>query len=471
MKKYTILGVLVALLALSAPSLAATAIDFSGYLKVFHANHDNYLRSADSAGRDSESYFINKFQLNVDIMPTDDISIHWVMRSIWPERWGRFAAGNGGGPGTSLYTRSLHARIAQPWGTVYIGRVADNLPGNVGGLYNLGYRRTWGSEFLYGSNVFDLSAPVDSVAYDKDFDNGFGLIVFYSKDAIDPRTGSSVAPMQRRDHAKDHFGVEPRYQWDGGGVALGIEYVRDMTRTAKAGALLANDATADSDYAVFVNPAVTHAWGPFSLSFEGKVGFGRTSFRDDLDPSRSARVRRKGLGLYLDANYDYGAGDVSLLGFYADGTGRNDKSSHGLVGLGDFSPFLVAFNRQGFGNGTWANSNNGWIGSSVPNAGDRGNDEINNIWGAGLLGNHSLNDAIRLNYGIGAFRLVNQTYANQSKNLGLELDAGATFQIIDNLSFETQFGYLFNGDAYKVPASSKDPKNTFSWMNVMAITF
>jgi hypothetical protein len=479
MKKIAFLVILVLFVAWSIPSLAASAIDFSGYLKVFHANHDNYTRSATSAGRDSESYFINKFQLNVDIRPTDDISIRWVMRTIWSQRWGAFAAGAGGGPATtSLYTRSLHARISQPWGTVYIGRVADNLPGNVGGLYNLGYRRTWGSEFLYGSNVFDLSAPVDSVAYDKTFDNGFGFIVFYSKDAIDPNTGnaaSSVAPpvtRQRKDQDTDHFGIEPRYSWDGGGVALGLEYVRNMNRTIAANFFTGVGAgTANSDYAFFINPAVTQDWGPFSLSFEGKIGFGRTSYRGDVDPTQTGRINRKGLGLYLDANYNYGAGNISLLGFYADGTDINDRSSHSLVSLGDFSPFLVAFNRQGFGNGTWSSGVNGWIGSSVAGSGARENNNLNNIWGVGLLGNHAINDDIRLNYGIGTFRLVSETYTNQSKNLGFEIDLGAVFQVIDNLSFETQFGYAFNGDAYKIAVDALKPKDTFSWLNVLAITF
>jgi hypothetical protein len=36
---------------------------------------------------------------------------------------------------------------------------------------------------------------------------------------------------------------------------------------------------------------------------------------------------------------------------------------------------------------------------------------------------------------------------NRSEALGVEIDLGAAFQILDNLSFEAQFGYMFNGGA------------------------
>jgi hypothetical protein len=86
---------------------------------------------------------------------------------------------------------------------------------------------------------------------------------------------------------------------------------------------------------------------------------------------------------------------------------------------------------------------------------------LTNLWGLALLGNHAINGDIRINYGIGYFRLVFlpaqgydangnvRTYPNRSKSLGVEVDLGATFQILDNLSFETKFGYMFNGSAYR----------------------
>jgi hypothetical protein len=104
---------------------------------------------------------------------------------------------------------------------------------------------------------------------------------------------------------------------------------------------------------------------------------------------------------------------------------------------------------------------------------------MGNHWGIGLLGNHAINDDIKLNYGIGYFRLVESWHNNingfrQSKDLGFEIDLGATFQILDNLSFETQFGYMFNGSAYDGWNNNgvwSNAKDTFAWANVLAVTF
>jgi hypothetical protein len=476
MRKITVLAALAMLLALAVPAMAESPVTFNGYLRVYHADLVNFTRADNGDAQDSDNFFANKFQLTVDIKPTEDVSVRWVMRTVYPARWGEYGAGVGGGTtATGVYTRSLHAMVRQPWGTLYIGRIADNLPSNVGGLYSLGYRRAWG-EFAYTSNIFDLSAPVDAVAYDKTFDNGFGFAAYYAKDAI----GSPIplnAATQKKDEDKDEFGVEPRYKWDTGGVALGIAYVRDM-----------RGANVDKDYAIFINPAFTQAWGPFSLSFEGKIGWGKRSFDTPAAPD----AKTAGLGLFLDANYDYGSGDVSLVAFYADGTSVDDNKTHNLVDLGDFSPFLVAMGvKKGLGLGTWGGSgNNGsfgmigyqrgapgplvgnpnYVGSINPGGNRTPDAPLVNLWGIGLLGHQSITDGIRLNYGVGTFRMVN-AFQGQSKNLGFEVDLGATFNLIDNLSFDSQFGYLWNGDAYKVGLDIDDPKGTYAWINTLIVTF
>jgi hypothetical protein len=480
MKKITVLAALAMLLALAVPA-NATDIKFSGYLKVFHENDVNYLRSTTSNGQDSDSFFTNKLQVTVDIIPTEDISIRWVMRSVNNVRWGAIGIGGGGPDTTGIFTRSLHARVAQPWGTLYIGRVADNLPGNAGGLFSLGYRRTFGAEYLNASNIFDISNPLDSVVYEKDFDNGFGLVAYYGKYTIPPvLPPAPPTNINLKDQDKDIFGIEPRFKWDGGGAALGIEYHRDMTPIYGLPA-------PEKNYAFFINPAITQAWGPFSVSFEAKLGFGKSTFRPGSGLPDD-HLKAKGLGLFLDATYTYDSGNVSLLSFYVDGNSLDDLNAanpklNNLVGVGDFYPYLVAFQAGAFGVGYFANAANmGYIGTGVSTAyvppppanrpfPNTGPNSVTNVWSIGLLGNHRFNSDVRINYGVGFFRLVNQTYVNQSKNLGVEFDVGAVFQILDNLSFESQFGYLVNGAAYKTFVGADKPKGTYSWANVLAVTF
>ncbi|MDR1109744.1 MAG: porin [Deltaproteobacteria bacterium] len=513
MRKLVLFCLALALAAASVPAMAQSKIDFSGYVKIFHQNLDNFNRAANN-NSDTDSFFENKLQINLEIQPNDDISIFWTMRTVNYARWGEFAAGVGGAPAaTGLFTRWLYAEVRQPWGTVQIGRLADGLGSNAGGLASLGYTPGWGSEFTYVM-PFDIDGPTDSVVYSYDFGNGFVLAAFYAKDNLD-RLYVRPNPNSRKDSDRDRFGIEPRYQWDTGGASLGLVYIRDKSFDVQFDI----DNTPAFDWRAFsphstwelqINPAFVQSWGPFSIHFEGVAGFGKTTFRsvDAVGPNNTfleTEIKNNGLGLYLDASYNYGAGDVTLMSWYVDGTSYSDLDKdrptlHSSVSLGDFAPFLVAYNGVTLGTGIWTNSLPGDprftsiptnLGISDPggNALDFG---LTNHWGLALLGNHAINDDIRLNYGIGYFRLVSlpaigfdangnvRTYPNRSKSLGVEVDLGATFQILDNLSFETKFGYMFNGSAYRNsgydPGTDaawygQKPKDTFAWANVLAVTF
>jgi hypothetical protein len=529
MRKLVLFCLALALAATSVPAMAQSKIDFSGYLKVFHENLHNFSRTGVNNNRDNDSFFENKLQVNLEIQPNDDISIFWTFRSMNYARWGAVPAGSGGSPAgpADFFTRWLYAEVRQPWGTLQIGRLADGLGSNAGGLASLGYTPGWGSEFLYVM-PFDIDGPTDSIVYSYDFGNGFVLAAFYAKDNIDQFAGNPAlipgfdittnpanllhvapTPRQRKDADRDRFGIEPRYQWDTGGVSLGVVYIRDKGYDSQwesdpptVPATWLGESVKDA-WEININPAVTQSWGPFSIHFEGVVAFGKYKIQEwQINPLTGTfdefEFKNNGLGLYLDASYNYGAGDITLMSWFADGTSfedtnRDNVTLHSSVGMGDFAPFLVAYNGITLGTGTWTNSVADGFG--LNNFGgdvgyfDAGN---TNHWGIGLLGNHSINDDIKLNYGLGYFRLVSLPFdtsavldnrANRSKSLGFEIDLGATFQILDNLSFETQFGYMFNGSAYRASSYVADgaggvvavygpkPKDTFAWANVLAVTF
>jgi hypothetical protein len=483
MRKLLLLVLAVVLGMTAMPALAQTQIEFDGHLKVYHENLVNYDRATDADSRDSDSLFYNQLQLNVRVKPTEDITLHWTMRTIDENfyRWGRYAAGVGGGVGaTSVFTRWLYAEVNQPWGTILVGRLADGLPNNAGGLASLGYGPTWGPEGITYVSPFDINGPTDGIAYNHDFDNGFGLAVYYAKDEADPFVGTAAATgwpveVQTKDADRDRIGIEPRYQWDTGGVSLGLAYVRDRRPgidTDAAGNYNEFYSTERNDV-FLINPAFAQSWGPFSIHFEGQIAFGKWKGREyDLVNNTYGRLedeKVRGLGLYLDFVYNYGAGDITLMSWISGGSSYDDDDTFkNAVVMGDFAPFLVAYNSVTLGAGTWSRS--------LPVDDDV---EMTNHWGIGLLGNHSITDDISLNYGVGFFRLVAQDYRNQSKNLGWEIDLGASFQLLDNLSFETKFGYMFNGDAWKgyggpanAPNIDRDsPKDTFDWVNVLAVTF
>jgi hypothetical protein len=289
-----------------------------------------------------------------------------------------------------------------------------------------------------------------------------------------------------KDADRDRFGIEPRYQWDDGGISLGIAYIRDKSWDLE---INVEDITLNyPDWRTFspkkawqlnINPAFVQNWGPFSIHFEGAVAFGKATYRS-IDRIANEFVEQdfkiNGLGLYLDAAYNYGAGDITLMSWYADGTSYNDLNKdtptlHSAVSMGNFYPFLVAYNSLALGAGYESNLlTDGYSGISgndqLIGVRNDGGTDLNfantNHWAVAIMGNHAFTDDISINYGIGYFRLVSlPPFAlaangdvihspNTSKSLGVEIDLGATFQILDNLSFSSKFGYMFNGSAYKV---------------------
>ncbi|MDR1165933.1 MAG: hypothetical protein LBO66_08730 [Deltaproteobacteria bacterium] len=498
MKKLSALALAAILAAMAIPAFAASPVEFKGYLKVFHESLSNFTKSDNAGfggrvpgfGLDRDNFFENKFQIAITFRPNDQVSVFWQLRGPNYQRWGNVVDGRAA---FNIYTRALYGEAIFPWGTLRAGRIVNGLAGTGNGLTTLGYTPYWGSEFLY-AKPFDGPSPVDSLTYTNKWDNGFGLAAYYVKQNSYYGVGAGNYPSNSfafptyyfKDNDNDIFGIEGSYEWEGGGGVLGVSYQRDMTNPS-----------VDSSYAIFLNPALVQAWGPFAIHFEGKIGWGSQTISRDfssIGPTADNKFKSNGLGLYLDGVYSYETGDIAFASFYVSGTGFNGdgtvkRERRDLVSLGDFAPFLVAFNRVTLGNGVFTNNIRPI--SVLGTADDRfrantSNNGLDNVWGLSLLGNHAITPEIKLNYGLGFFRLVEpgwQAAAGSDlngrtvgeKDLGWEIDLGATFKILDNLTFETQFGYMFNGGAFDIPLANGDgwnsAKDSFAWANVLAFTF
>jgi hypothetical protein len=500
MKKILALVLGTMLLTISISALASSPIEFEGYVKVYHETLSNFSRGPQHGGTkldgfiDRDNFFENKLQISVIFRPQDNVSIFWQFRGPNYQRWGVTGAATPGGLSdrdvVNLFTRALYGEIVFPWGTIRGGRVVEGVPGMTSGLASLGYSPSWGSEFLY-LNPFDAGNPADTLIYTNNWDNGFGLALYYAKDISYWGEDTQNYPIQNnsfleggyKDNDLDVFGIEASYSWETGGLSLGLAYSRDMS-----------DPRTEKYYAIQINPAILQAWGPFAIHFEALFGWGKQTLNRhfaELNNDEDNELLSGGFGFYIDGVYTYESGDLTLAAWLSSGTDlerrsdgsyREARRRHILANLGDFAPFLVAYNGVTLGNG-YASNSLGWFGYDDDYLPINIPDNLTNHWAIAFLGNHEITPEIKLNYGIGYFRLVNPNYAVnvnekwvlQSKDLGWELDMGATFQILESVSFETQFGYFFNGSAFDYYDQGqriwRSARDTFAWANVLAFNF
>ena len=233
-----------------------------------------------------------------------------------------------------------------------------------------------------------------------------------------------------------------------------------------------------------------------------------------------------------------------------DPTRYNRQKNRALVDMNDnFYPFVVAYaaeNRDGGrdgrysgqaingGNAIWW-ANTGMVAQMTNFYNSHTNEVLHlpnsiqtaahsngqaNHWAVSIHGNHSFTQEISLSYAFGYLGLVNPSYSvgtyfvsdgsqqlaptdikggswishrTQSKDLGWEVDLGLRVQLLDNLSFATTFGYMFNGDAYKsltgfkaLPTRTagahatndqdyeaiwRKPGDTYTWINTLNFDF
>jgi hypothetical protein len=497
MRNLIILALSLGLVMASGQAFAESKIKFSGFYKVYHENNVNFLRSSDSDHRDAESYFWHRLQLTIDFTPNEDVNVRWVLRGPNAVRWGQVPYGDATGANVAgrpldVYTRAIYATINSDYGKLVIGRHNATMVGNVAGLETLGYNQRYG-DFLV-LHAFDWNLPFDGITYSKLWDNGFGIHVLYVKE----RSDFSQAALYESDNDSDRFGVEPFYKWDGGGVSLLASYAQDKSPAASY--TTGNDVyKVDDNWTFFLNPALILTWGDFSLHFEGKVAWGETTYdRRSSVPNgprlTANKIKDEGLGLYLDGVYKYDQGAVTLAGWFLDGNGPDDgggprpgrKKGHELVGIGNFSPFLVAYG-----------SHNGLATGNAVNilgvTGQRGSPNkyrVANHWAIGLLGDHDFTKDVRFHWGLGYFRAVKprarhlvgynqnnqEIWADDSKELGYEADIGVIAKLLDNVTFESHFGYFVNGAAFKTydnanPGHGEKAKDTYAWANALIFTF
>ncbi len=468
MKKLVVLFLGAILLFAAAPAFAADNppaddktvdlsqyFEFKGEFKTWYLFPDNVTHNYRGLmeWHDAKSYGMSRLELELTFKPNDVISFFWQGRANF--RWDDdFSMYDDGSKEGSALVRQIYGQLAGKWGTFKVGRIddVDSL-----GLASLGYSPSSSGEGYLFRRPFDGMDRKDTASYGYDWDSGFGLYAYYSNKVINRAEYSlnydewSSAPDSFDGETYYEFALEGRYRWESGGVSLAVSTNRDNSRSADMtlGTTTYRDLGRTSAW--YINPAFVQNFGDFGFHAEAMFGWGKVRVPGQ---SLSYDTDQTGYALYADLTYDYGPGDVALLGWYASGTSWSDDEKHSFVGMGDFAPLLVAFYDTTLGYGEYS-ANAGW-----DSAGPGNGNGPNNNWGVALTGKHAVTNWLTLDWAVGYTALVvpNYRWANpvsggldySGKALGWEADLGFTVQLLDNLSISGMFGYMFSGDAYDV---------------------
>ena len=473
----------------AAPAFAASQIDFKGWYRIHQMNdwNQNYDTDKDLASDDT-GYFINRLNLDFTFNATDEVAVYWRVRGPASERWGSSNIG--------LISQWLYGEVKTDAGTFSIGKLANDF--TYLGLANLGHSLTYvdgDTAYGYGS-PFDVDAPSSGIRWANSWDGGFQLVAQFTRLAtaenskyIETDPGSAGPPVvppsgiyQVSPETHDLFILQPAYLWDGGGATLALIYERDHVgdgddwdfnatpNPKKSGGV--ND-PAWKGY--FVNPAVSHSFGDFTVNFEGKAGWGKAPDEKGEDE------KDKGYAFYLDFDYNYGPGNVTLAGWWASGSKDGDDKMNDLVDFGSFAPFLVAYNtgdwNLGYYEGTATSRKNtksrtNAIATANELSGTGGGPTgMANHMALALMGAHAFTDDVTLQYGLGYLSL-NQAQKGKKKDIGYEGDLGVKVQLLDNVSFTTNFGYLMAGKALEIEENgTKKKEDAYSWYNTLTFSF
>jgi hypothetical protein len=441
--------------------MAESPVTFSGYLRIRTYATGGYFGrpGTDTTIKGGDRFAVTRFRVSIVFKPNDNVEVRWRFHAPHGQRWGT-------SPDQQFRSMYMYGIIKTDFGNFSIGRISTDI--DSAGLQTLGYLPTWGM----GSQgyIFDHDTERDGFIYRNDWDNGFGLKIFYSKfNSFNP----VATAFNPKDADYDRYSVEPYYKWDTGGVSFAVQYDRNMSNTAlNTSTTITNPA---KNYFFSINPAFIQKWSigqDLSLTLNAEAKYSTGKYKTDIAPGAPS-IKQDGFGAYVDLTLGYKSGTSTLAGWYFDGNGEKQRTAgttdfttdphrHTLVQPGQaFYPFVVFYQNHT----PPAYRLNQWGALEQPNH-----------WALAIMGNHKLTENITLNYGIADFRrsrgaqLTNGTKI--SKHLGTEFDVGIVIKFLKTVQFSSKIGIFDNGPYYKERFLDDNYSGTtWAWGNELLFNF
>jgi len=185
------------------------------------------------------------------------------------------------------------------------------------------------------------------------------------------------------------------------------------------------------------------------LRYMGNYNFGAINLSTEVlydmgDDSAGADVGS--LNAYAVVSTQFDTITAGIITWYAQGDMTSDGDNEGFTsrnGTGnDFNPFLIA---TGDYFGVLNGDKGGYLAAAGMPSGATGNGDNPGSIALALFGVLQASDKMSFNGAIGQV-WADDVPAGVDDAMGLEIDLGMTYKLLDNLSYTAQFGYLQAGD-------------------------
>jgi hypothetical protein len=376
----------------------------------------------------TDAYYQHKFTINADLKVNDSITMKTRIRLVdYASIWGKqddTQVGNG----NNFAVKRLWMVYKSPIGQWEIGRRPAG---------------SWESTFVNNGTRADRIMWKSGKVLGDDFN----MYAFLQKtEEVDGYVASSNLD-------NDYYEVYGAYTGYGK-TSIGIGYKQDNTD--------------DFDGGFTVETARVKGYGkyPFADAFSLEVEFDYIFGDKDFNNALNTSMDIEGFAFMTAFDANFGAASANLMYFYISGddNGSTDGESSAYStsnGTGnDFEPLYIL-------TGTQTSILNNDIGS------DNEFGVAARTAGAHAVvasGDYQASEKLAFHGAIGWAQAADEK-AGWENDYGYEFDAGASYKLLDNLTYNLHFGYLATGDFFKGANEARETNSVTLWYNNLSMTF
>ena len=401
----------------------------------------NGIEMQDAADKpnDTDGWFEHRFQYEPTLIVNDKVSIKARIRFIDWGVWGK-QDDTSISDGANFSVRRMWMVYKSPVGVWEIGRrPAGAWENNFVNTAGRGDRIMWKSAKMFGPDV--------------------SMYAFYQK-ITDVDGYENVSD-------RDYDYVEAYTAFKGfGKTSIAVGYYADNTQDFGATTTVAEDGTESVSYGFTKNRARIKGYGDYQFTdmLGMELEFDYISGTVESNQPGKADKDITGMAFMADLQANFGAAQTSLMYFYLSGDDNatdNDLEAYsGTGGSGaDFEPLYVLTGaKTSILNNDMGSSNE--YGAKARNAG---------VHAIVLSADFQASDKLGLHAAVGAAEAASELPGYDS-DYGYEVNAGASYKLLDNLTYNLHFGWLATGDFFKL-GTANDVQDITVLYNNLTMTF